>query len=333
MQRNIMIAIGVVAVIIVAAIGAAFVLNNNSGGNPNVKILKLSEGTDSTAYSPLDRDAVYNGSYPLSRYLYLYTDGVPAADSSIGKWLAYIYGDDGQQKVSDAGFYTLADDDMQAMQAQLNSPTEGARNINGGFTESGSTTLGELSTLWSAEFQSKERIRVTIDPVGSGAGIERFINGLADVAQASRDMKDSEKATAEGKGIDVVEWKVAVDGMALIVNGDNPVEELSMEQLKGLFSGTITNWNQVGGNDQPVVLYGREETSGTYATFKELVLGEDVDYDDEMLRLPTNAAILPEVEHNAGGIGYVGIGYAMEAAGISSNADMISFEATVARDL
>ncbi len=332
MEKKIMIAIGVVAVIIVAAIGAALVLNNNSSSNSNVKILKLSEGTDATAYSPLDKEAVYNGSYPLSRYLYLYTDGVPAADSSIGKWLAYIYSDDGQQKVSDAGFYPLADAEMQDMEAQLAAPTADAKNINGGFTESGSTTLGELTLLWSTEFEGKTGIHVTIDQVGSGTGIERFINGLAEVAQASRAMKSSEITTAEGKGIDVVEWKVAVDGIALIVHGDNPVEELSME-LKGLFSGTITNWNQVGGNDQPVALYGREESSGTYATFEELVLGTGVTYDDKMLKMPTNAAILPEVEHNAGGIGYVGIGYAMEAAGIDSTADVISFDLAIAREL
>jgi phosphate transport system substrate-binding protein len=326
MERKIMIAIGVVAVIIVAAVGAAIVLNSNSSpATPNAKVLTIQKNESSPAFSPLDANAVYNKSYALSRDLYLYTDGVPTADSAIGKWLSYIYSTDGQAKVNDAGFYPVIGDDLQAMKTKLTTPTEGANNIAGDFKESGSTTLGELSILWSTQFEQKTGIKVTIDQPGSGGGITNFINGAADVAQASRAMTAAERTTAEGKGINVTEWKVAVDGLALIVNKGNPVDSLTIDQLKGIYNGSITNWNQVGGNDQTIVLYGREETSGSYASFKDLVLGSNDDYADTMIKEPSNAAIIPEVESNAGGIGYVGVGYAKEASGTAAHVGMTSF--------
>ena len=326
MEKKMMIALGVVAIVIVAAVGVALVLGNKGSASTSssIKILDLQKDSESDTYSPLDKEAVYNGSYPLSRYLYLYTDGVPGSDSSIYKWLNYIYGADGQQRVDDAGFYGLQDSDLQAMLAQLASPT--TTGITGDFSESGSTTLGELSLLWAAEFKDDTGITVTITTPGSGTGITNFLNGEADVVQSSRAMKASEKASAASKGIDVIEWKVAVDGLAIIVNADNPVSSLTIAQLEGIYNGTITNWNQVGGNDQSIQLYGREDTSGSYASFKDLVLTHGDDYASSMQSFSSNAQIVPEVESNAGGIGYVGIGYAVDANGTSANVNMVSYQ-------
>jgi phosphate transport system substrate-binding protein len=144
-----------------------------------------------------------------------------------------------------------------------------------GISESGSTTMAEVAALWATEFKNETGIKVTIDTPGSGTGITNFIQGKADIAQCSRAMKQSEKDQAAASGVTVTEWKVAVDGLAIITNKDNPVTTLSVTQLKGIYNGTITNWNQVGGNDQTIVLYGRDSASGSYASFKDMVLGSD----------------------------------------------------------
>ncbi|MDW5563122.1 MAG: PstS family phosphate ABC transporter substrate-binding protein [Methanomassiliicoccus sp.] len=183
-----------------------------------------------------------------------------------------------------------------------------------GISESGSTTMAEVAALWATEFKNETGIKVTIDTPGSGTGITNFIQGKADIAQCSRAMKQSEKDQASANNITVTEWKVAVDGIAIITNKNNPVTSLSIDQLKGIYNGTITNWNQVGGNDQAIVLYGRDSASGSYASFKDMVLGTD-NYSSSMQQFNTNALILPEVENNVGGIGYVGVGYAKEASG------------------
>jgi len=182
-----------------------------------------------------------------------------------------------------------------------------------GISESGSTTMAEVAALWATEFKNETGIKVTVDTPGSGTGITNFIQGKADIAQCSRAMKQSEKDQAAASGMTVTEWKVAVDGLAIITNKDNPVTSLSVTQLKGIYNGTITNWNQVGGNDQAIVLYGRDSASGSYASFKDMVLGSD-NYSASMQQFNSNALIVPEVENNAGGIGYVGVGYAKEAS-------------------
>jgi len=320
--------VALVAVLIVGAVGAALLMKK-SDNSPSVKILLLKKTDSSAPYSPLDKDAVYNGSYSLSRYLYLYTNGVPSSTSSIYKWLSLVLNETGQQLVVNAGFYELQPSDLAAMKAQLVGGTNA--NVTGDFKESGSTTMAEISALWAQELKKDTGITVTLTTPGSGAGIKDFYNGLMDVAQASRAMTADEKSKAAANGITVVEWKVAVDGLAIIVNQDNPVTTLTLAQLEGLFNGTYTNWNQVGGNDQAVSLYGRDEASGSYASFKDLVLVKKENYSTAMQVFNTNALIIPEVENAKGGVGYVGIGYAKEASGTSANVQMTQVSAAVAR--
>ncbi len=182
------------------------------------------------------------------------------------------------------------------------------------ISQSGSTTMAEVAALWAAEFERTTGITVTIDTPGSGTGITNIIQGQADIAQCSRAMKQSERDLAAAHNVNVTEWKVAVDGLAIITNEDNPVTSLSIAQLKGIYNGTITNWDQVGGADRTIVLYGRDSASGSYASFKDMVLGSGDNYSASMQQFNTNALIVPEVENNEGGIGYVGVGYAKEAS-------------------
>ena len=323
------IVIAVVAVLVVAAVGASLLMKK-SDNTSSIKILMLKKTDSSLAYSPLDKEAVYNGSYSLSRYLYLYTNGVPASTSSIYKWLSLVLNETGQQLVVNAGFYELQASDLSAMKAQLVGGTNA--NVTGDFKESGSTTMAEITALWAQEFKQDTGITVTLSTPGSGAGIKDFYNGLVDVAQASRAMTSDEKAKAAANNIEVVEWKVAVDGLAIIVNKDNPVTTLTIGQLEGIFNGTYTNWNQVGGNDQAISLYGRDSASGSYASFKDLVLVKKENYSAAMLQFNTNALIVPEVENAKGGVGYVGIGYAKEAAGTSAALEMAEVSAAVLRE-
>jgi len=307
--------IAVVLAIIIAAIGAALVFNNGNSDNnqPSVDIVSLKKTASSPAYSPLDEAAVYNNSYAMSRYLYLYTNGVPESGTPLYKWLSFaLNATDGQVLVGDSGFYPLQTSDLNAMHAQL--ANGNVTGPSGNFKEGGSTTLADLSNLWAATFLNETGIHVTISLGGSGTGIANFINGVIDVAQASRAMTASEHSQAAAKGIDVVEWKVAVDGITIIVNPANPVKALTMSQLEGIFNGTITNWNQIGGNNQAISLFGRDSASGTFATFQGMVLVHGENYSASMQQFTSNALIVPEVENSVGGIGYVGIGYAKAAA-------------------
>lgn len=328
-KKNMYLAIAAVVVIVVAAIGAALVLGKGGAKaqDTNANIVLLKRTDNSVAYSPLDKTAVYNGSYPLSRYLYLYTDGVPSPTSSTGKWLGFVLGTTGQSEVQDSGFYPLQPSDLSAMQAQLANPN--STGLSGDFKEGGSTTMAELSALWATEFQNETGIKVTISLGGSGTGISNFINHVVDIAQSSRAMTAQEHANAAAAGINVTEWKVAVDGISIITNHNNPVTTLTLAQLEGIFNGTYTNWQQVGGNNQAIILCGRDSSSGTYASFKDMVLKHKENYSASMLQFNSNALIVPEVQNDRGGVGYVGIGYAKEASGTASATPLISGPASI----
>ncbi len=329
-KKNMYLAVLAVIVVIIAAIGAALVLSNPSGTKQdNANIILLKKTSSSPAYSPVNEAAVFNGSYPLARYLYLYTDGVPYINSSIHTWLAFVLNTStGQTLVSNAGFYPLQTADLIAMKAQLNDTNK--NGPTGDFKEGGSTTLEQVSNLWAADFLNDTGIKVTISLGGSGTGISNFINHAVDVAQASRAMTSQERASAAANGINVTEWKVAVDGITIITNHDNPVTMLTMSQLEGIFNGTYTNWQQVGGNNVAITLFGRDSASGTYGSFHDLVLKNKDNYSASMQQANSNALIPPEVLSNVGGIGYVGLGYALEASGVSSEIPAVMITAALA---
>jgi phosphate transport system substrate-binding protein len=141
-------------------------------------------------------------------------------------------------------------------------------------------------------------------------GISALIDGSTDIAQASRPMKDKEREKMlEKRGIGPVETPVALDGITVYVNEKNPVEKLTFAQLKGIFQAKIKNWNEVGGRDAKIVLYGRENSSGTHVFFKEHVLNKE-DYSVRVQPLPGTAAIVNAVAKDENGIGYGGVAYA-----------------------
>ena len=182
--------------------------------------------------------------------------------------------------------------------------------------QKGSDTLLELCQIWAEDYMAlNENVEVEVSGGGSSTGITALINGQVDVAQASRQIKSTEIASAQAAGFTPVEFKVAVDGIAIIVHTGNAVDTLTVEQLRGIYNGSITNWNQVGGADRAITLYRRQSTSGTYEFFWEHVLKKE-NYSLGMNMLSGNSAIVAAVAGDQGGIGYVGIGYA-DASGIN----------------
>jgi len=145
---------------------------------------------------------------------------------------------------------------------------------------------------------------------GSGTGIAALINGTTDVCQASRPMKDSEKTKLKERYFTLgVEIPVAKDGLAVYLHESNPVEKLSIEQLKGIYTGKITNWKELGGPDAKIILYGRENNSGTYVFFKDNVL-KGADFAPTTATLPGTAAVVNAVAKDKNGVGYGGAAYA-----------------------
>lgn len=178
------------------------------------------------------------------------------------------------------------------------------------ITVKGSDTLVRLGQRWAEEYMKKNPgVTVQVSGGGSGTGIAALINGTTDICEASRDMKPKEYKIAKKRGVKPYRISVALDGIAVYLNKNNSVTELSLAQLKGIYTGSVTNWKEVGGEDHQIILYGRENNSGTYAFFKEHVLKKE-DYADRTQTLPGTAAVVNAVEHDKYGIGYGGIAWA-----------------------
>jgi phosphate transport system substrate-binding protein len=176
-------------------------------------------------------------------------------------------------------------------------------------TLKGSDTMVILGQRWAEVYMQTHPGKVIqVTGGGSGTGIAALINGTTQIAQSSRAMKDTEKAQVEEKsGRTVMEHSVAMDGVTVYVHASNPVGTLSVPQLKDIYTGVVTNWSQVGGPDAPIVVYGRESSSGTYVFFKEVVLG-GADFAPATQTLP-GTAVADAVTKDPNGIGYGGFAY------------------------
>ena len=178
------------------------------------------------------------------------------------------------------------------------------------ITIKGSDTLVRLGQRWAEEYMKKNPgVVIQVSGGGSGTGIAALLNGSTDICEASRDMKEKEHKLAAGKGITPYRISVALDGIAVFLNEKCPLDSLSFAQLKGIYTGTITNWKELGGPDARIIVYGRENNSGTYAFFKEHVLDEE-DFSDYTQTLPGTAAVVNAVSKDVNGIGYGGIAWA-----------------------
>jgi phosphate transport system substrate-binding protein len=179
----------------------------------------------------------------------------------------------------------------------------------------GSDTIVNLALAWAETYQGEHpEVRISVTGGGSGTGIAALINNTVDLANASRKIKAEEIAEAQSKGVEPLEHIIARDAIAVIVNPENPVDELTLQQLSDIYSGKLTNWTEVGGEDRPIVKLSRETNSGTHVYFLETVLrlGNSEDktlFSMDTLLLPSSEGIISEVRDNPNAIGYDGLGY------------------------
>lgn len=179
----------------------------------------------------------------------------------------------------------------------------------------GSDTMLNLAVRWAEKYQEQRPdVRIAVTGGGSGTGIAGLIDGTVDIANASRRMKPEEMQNAQTNGITPVEYVVARDAIAIVVHPSNPVNGLTLQQLSDIFSGRITNWAEVGGEDRPIVLLSRESNSGTHVYFLEKVLrlgnpNNHTLFSPDTLLMPSSEGISAEVRQNPNTIGYDGLGY------------------------
>ncbi len=195
----------------------------------------------------------------------------------------------------------------------LSKPSDGNNKITF-INQAGSTTMYELALVWTKNYETNNSmVQINVTEEGSAVGIARLLAHTADIADASRQMNTVELANASSQGMHIVEVPVALDGITMIVNPylyDNNITTLTLEQLKGIYNGSITNWKTLGGPDTPVLVYGRNDTSGTYSFFQQNVLDNE-NYTENMTEYPNYDLMIADLENpaNRGAIGYVGVGF------------------------
>ena len=190
------------------------------------------------------------------------------------------------------------------------------------ITIKGSDTLIRLGQRWAEEYMKlNPGLTIQISGGGSGTGIAALINGGTDICEASRPMKDKEKDMVRKRhGKDVSEIPVALDGIAIYVPESSPIQTITLAQLKSIYTGTINNWRDVGGKDQRIVVYSRENNSGTYVFFKEHVLNNE-DFARDVQTLPGTAAVVNAVSKDPASVGYGGIAYASGIRALAVKSD------------
>ncbi|SFL50220.1 phosphate ABC transporter substrate-binding protein [Halanaerobium salsuginis] len=208
------------------------------------------------------------------------------------------------------------------------------------LTIQGSSTVLPIAQKAAEVYMEKNSsVDISVRGGGSGNGIAALIDGAVDIADASRFVKQTEVEAAVGNGIYPVPHRVAMDGIAVVINPANSVTELSLEDLMNIYTGKVTNWSEFGGPDQEIVVISRDSSSGTFEVFNELVL-EGNRLTQGALLQASNGAVAGVIADTEGAIGYVGLGYlsdslkAVKVSGVlPSNATVASGEYPIARPL
>ena len=194
---------------------------------------------------------------------------------------------------------------------QSSSPTQATAYIQ----NKGSDTLVNLALAWAERYQTENPgVSLSVTGGGSGTGIAALINKTVDIANASRQMQAGEITQAKANGFDPVEFVVARDAIAVIVNPTNPVSKLTIQQISDIYSGKYDNWSQVGGENRPIVRLSREVNSGTHVYFRDTVIrmgdkNNKTLFATDTLLLPSSEGIISEIRQNPNAIGYDGLGY------------------------
>ncbi len=226
---------------------------------------------------------------------------------------------------------TLAGCNTGGTSTTTNSTTTSA--LSGSFKVIGSNTITPLSSIWAENFmKDNSKVSIAVSGPGSGAGIAALIDGTTDICQASRAIKAAEIDQAKAKGVNPYEIQVATDALSVVVNPANPVEELTFAQLSAIYTNQITNWKEVGGNDAPIVVFSRDNNSGTFAYFLEDVVqmpglptaDKTLQYGGKVMMFPSTEEGISQVASNVKAIFYSGLGYlnnSVKAIGIKKTAN------------
>ena len=178
------------------------------------------------------------------------------------------------------------------------------------LTLKGSTTVLPIAQLAAEAFaELHPELAVSVQGGGSGTGIAALIDGTCDIADVSRPMKPSEWKRAVDRGVYPFHWLVALDGIAIVVHPSNPIRQLTLDQIRDIYTGEIINWKELGGPDLRIVPVSRDTASGTYEVFNEIVLRKEEPSAQGILYQSSNAAVAETVARTPGAIGYVGLGF------------------------
>jgi phosphate transport system substrate-binding protein len=182
---------------------------------------------------------------------------------------------------------------------------DGAKNgeLQGNITIAGSTSVQPLSELLAEAFMAQHpKVTVNVQGGGSSQGIKAAIDGIADIGASSRELKDEEAAQ-------VKRIQIASDGIAIVVHPQNEITDLTLEQVRKIYAGEITNWKEVGGSDQAIAVITREEGSGTRGAFAKIVMGKEAKISKRAIVQPSTGGVRAAVARNPSGIGYVSVGH------------------------
>ena len=212
------------------------------------------------------------------------------------------------------------------------SPAPAPVELSGAMDITGSNTVTPVTTLFAEEFMTLHpKVNISVAGPGSGAGIAAIINKTTDICQSSRPIKQSEIDQGKANGVNIREIRIATDAIAVIVHPSNPLSSLTIEQLSGIYTGAITNWSQVGGNNAPIVALSRDTNSGTHVYFKEAIVQMDglptkdtsLEYGCSVQFLPSTSTGVTQIIQNPNAIFYIGLGYMdskVKALGIKKTA-------------
>jgi phosphate transport system substrate-binding protein len=173
----------------------------------------------------------------------------------------------------------------------------------------GSTTVLPITMKAVEAFKNiKPEVSISVEGSGSGNGIKALLDGICDIANSSREMKKEELEKGKASGLKIKEIAVSYDMIVPIVHPSNKVKDLSADQLKAIYDGSITNWKEVGGDDVKIVVVSRESSSGTYEYWHESIMKKTDARKDSLLQA-SNGAVVNTIANNPKAIGYVGFGY------------------------
>ena len=194
----------------------------------------------------------------------------------------------------------------------------------------GSTTVGPIAKAFAESYMRQNPgVNIMVSESGSGNGAKALLNGTCDIANLSRHLKDTEKKAMDEKGVKPVARVVAFDALPVIVHPSNKVKGLTIDQVRDIYTGKVTNWKEVGGSDQTIVVISRDTNSGTFETFKELVLGKDAKIIGSAEYTGSNGGVRQRVQMTKGAIGYAGLGFvdnsvkALEINGVAPSAETV----------